>query len=99
MATANISYSDVSGFPAGSAVSAVNVAVTNPDATTQSLVATPGQTSVSFDATQVGAYSVSVQAVDANGVPLGTAATASFSVAAPQTVTLSLPATVAVSQP
>lgn len=92
----NISYAPVPGFPVGSAVSAIQVNVTDPTGAVTPLLATPDQASVAFDATVIGDYSVAVQAVDANGVVLGAAVSASFSVAAPATVTLSIPSAVSI---
>lgn len=97
MSTITISYADVPGFPAGSAVANINVTVSNPDATVQPVQSLPpATTSATFTATQVGNYGISVQAVDATGAALGPAVTATFSVQAPSTVTLSLPSSITV---
>lgn len=93
MSTKNISisYADVPGFAASTSVASVTLIVTDPAGVATNSSLTPGQTSTTFEATAVGAYGVSVQGVDQNGNLLGTAVTASFSVDAPATVTLSLP--------
>lgn len=97
MSTINVVYSpSAPTFPAGTVVASIAINVTNPDATVTPLTTTPDQASVSYNATQVGAYSVTVQAVDSAGNLLGTAVSTTFSVAAPQTVSLSLPSAVSV---
>lgn len=92
---ASIVYSDVPGFPPGSAVAAINVVVT-PDGgpANPAVQAPPGSTSVDLGVLAVGGYSFSVFATDANSAILGTPVTGTFSVAAPSTISLSLPSSV-----
>lgn len=83
-------------FPAGTVVDHLVVSitgVTNPTVAQKVAAAAP---SVTFDNVQPDNYTYSVQAVDATGASLGTAVTGSFNVAAPATISLSLPSAVAV---
>lgn len=86
-----ITYGDVAGFPAGSVVDHVSVVITGGvnGPVTQNVA--PGTSSVSFDL-DAGNYDFSVSAQDASNANLGSPVTGSFVVAAPQLVTLSLPA-------
>lgn len=96
----SITYADVPGFPAGTAVDHVVVSVTDTSVsptTTVSQNIAAGVTSVSFDL-DAGSYSYTVAGVDAGGVVLGTPVTGSFSVTAPATVTLNLPSAASFSQ-
>lgn len=92
--TINVSYADVGGFPAGSAVDHITVSIS----ATQSQDVPAATASVSFADVAPGDYTATASAKDATGAVLGTPATASFTVVAPATVTLSLPATVTVTQ-
>jgi len=98
-----ISYADVSGFPAGSAVAAIQATVTgtaagNTTPIVQSVA--PGTASVVFALTVADTYTYSVVAVDSATPPneYGSPVTGSFAITAPATVTLSIPATVTASQ-
>ena|SRR6266704_1113269 len=84
-------YADVPGFPVGTSVSAVKVTITDTSGNATSQSVAPGTNSVSFENVAAGDYLMSVQALDQNGVGLGTAVTGSFNVPAPSTITLSLP--------
>lgn len=99
MSTKNfsISYADVPGFAAGTSVASISVSVTDPNGIQSVTSVAPGSASSTYEATVVGTYAVSVQGVDQNANLLGSAVTASFDVAAPATVTLSLPSSVSVS--
>ena len=98
-AVATLTYADVPGFPAGSVVDHVDVSITN---TATSAVTTqhvaPGTAAVTFSNVDPGSYTASAQALDGSGNTLGTAVTASFSITAPGTVSLSLPASLVVAQ-
>ena len=96
-AVLTVAYSDVPGFPAGSAVASILVSVTDtsvtpPTAVTQTV--SPGTTAVTFANLAAGTYSVSVAAQDASNAVLGTPVTGTFDVPVPATVTLTLPASV-----
>ena len=98
-----ISYAPVDGFPAGSAVAAIQVTVTGtaPGNTTPIVqTGAPGTLDVSFPLTVADTYTYSVVAIDAATPPdtYGTAVTGSFAIVAPATVTLTLPASVVASQ-
>lgn len=85
----SVQFADQGGFPAGSAVDHLVLTVTGPESSTVNLA--PNATSASVTISAAGGYTASVQAVDATGDHFGTAAIATFSIAAPATVTLSLP--------
>ena len=86
-------YADVSGFPQGTFVSGVQVDLSGAASNASQTVS--GDTgTVSFHDLAAGTYSYSVAALDGSGAVLGTAVTGSFEIAAPTTVTLSLPASV-----
>lgn len=96
-----ISYVDVPGFPAGSAVAAIVASITDtsltpPTSLTQSV--TPGTASVSFPNVAAGSYSFSVAAQDSTGAVLGTPVTGTFTITAPATISLSLPSVVTPTQ-
>jgi hypothetical protein len=98
-----ISYAPIDGFPAGSAVAAIQVTVTgttvgNTTPIVQSVA--PGTSTISFPLTVADTYTYSVSAVDAATPPddFGTAVTGSFVITAPVTVTLTLPSSVVASQ-
>jgi len=95
-AVLTIGYTDVPGFPPGSVVASILASIMNQNAGTPPETQTlpPGTVQATFGPLDPGDYSVLVQAVDANGSPLGGAATGSFNVPAPATVTLSLPTSV-----
>jgi len=103
MATLNLSvtYAPVSGFAPNTVVGSIVAALTgtNP-ANNQSQSVSPGTTSVVFANVQPDSYGYSVQAFDSATPPnpLGSAVTGTFAVTAPQTITLSLPASVTASQ-
>lgn len=91
--SAALTYADVPGFPAGSVVDHVSVSVSGAADAKQDVPA--GTASVDFDL-DAGDYVASAQAFDAAGNGLGTAVSAKFTIDAPQTVSLSLPASVTV---
>lgn len=95
--TSAISYADTPGFPAGSSVD--HVLVNLVDAGSGTVVASqsvaPGTGSVSFANIAPGTYTANAQAFPASGAGYGSAVvSAPFTVAAPVTVTLSLPSAV-----
>lgn len=92
-----IAFADVSGFPAGSVVSHVDLTVLAPDGASTVRSLRPDETSVTLAFDVVGDYSATVQAIDASGALLGNPALAAFSISAPATVTLSLPASLTAS--
>jgi hypothetical protein len=91
-----VSYAPVDGFPAGSAVDHIAITVTDPSAVATVINVAPDTASAPFDATIVGNYNVTAQAVAADGSVFGTPVSATFVVVAPVTVTLSLPSAVSV---
>ena len=92
-----VSYADVPGFPAGSAVANVVASISGASSVSQTVP--PGTAAVTFADLPAGDYSYSVSAVDASGAVLGTPVTGTFTVAVVDTtVTLSLPSTVGVTQ-
>ena len=90
-----IVYADVANFPAGSVVANIVATVTGSAAPVSQTVP-PGTSSISFDLPP-DTYNFSVAGVDASNNIFGTPVTGSFVIAAPNTVTLSLPSTVTVS--
>jgi len=91
VATFAITFADVPGFATGTVVASQTLTITDPTGaiTTQSLGAT--DTSATATLTVVGAYTATVQGVDGSGNLLGSAASATFSISAPTTISLSLP--------
>ena len=97
----SLSYADVPGFPAGTAVDHIVVSVTDTSVsptTTVSQNVAAGATSVTFADLDPGSYSYTVAGVDSSGVVLGTPVVGSFSVTAPATISLSLPSAASFSQ-
>jgi hypothetical protein len=97
--TGSVVYADVPGYPEGSVVDHILVTLTASGnaANSQSASVAPGTASVSFDNVQPDTYTASVQAFPATGAGYGTAvASNSIMVAAPVTVTLSLPASLVI---
>lgn len=96
-----ISYAPVPGFPAGSAVASVAVAIvgSNP-ANNQNQTVAPGTASVVFNNVAADSYTYSISAQDASTPPnvFGTSVTGTFTVAAATTVTLNLPSAATVTQ-
>jgi hypothetical protein len=91
-----IDYADVAGFPVGSAVHAINIALT--DSTGKVAASTsvaPDSTDVTLQNVPDGTYSYSIGAVDAGGVALGTALTGTVTAPTP-TVSLLLPSAVTI---
>lgn len=94
-----VTYADVPGFAPGTTVGSVVatlVGAVNTTPVTQSSV-TEADT-ITFVNVPADTYSYTVQALDANANPLGVAVVGSFTLTAPATITLSLPASVAASQ-
>jgi len=94
MSTITIGYTDVPGFPAGTAVDHYRlrvVGLVTPE-TSQPVTGT----SVDYTFPGPDTYTVGVAGVGATGTVLGTEVTTTFVVAAPVTVTLSLPSSVTV---
>ena len=91
-AVLSVTYTDVPGFPHGSAVAAIKATITGPAGPqTQSVGA--GTASITFDNVVPGSYAYVVEAVDSGGNVYGTAVQGTFSVPEPP-VTLSLPSAV-----
>jgi hypothetical protein len=88
-----IVYAQVPGFPVNTTVASQSLIITKPDGTTDTPISVPvGATSASYTAALAGNYTASLQALDANNNPLGTAVNAPFTVStAGTTVSLSLP--------
>jgi hypothetical protein len=100
-AVASIQYSNVPGFPAGSAVDHIEVTVQGaaPGALPITQSVPPDTASVTFTALADDTYTVTVEAVDAANSVFGTPVTGSFtSSTVGSTVTLSLPASVTAAQ-
>jgi len=96
-----IAYALVPGFPAGSVVANIVATITGSasgNTTPQSQTVAPGTASVTFAGVAADTYTYSVGAVDANNNTLGTAVTGSFTITAPSTISLNLPASVTVTQ-
>jgi hypothetical protein len=99
-AVASIQYSDVPGFPPGSAIDHIEVTVQGaaPGAAPITQNVAPGTTSVTFNSLPDDSYTISVEAVDANNNVFGTPVTGTFSISTVGTVTLSLPSAVSAGQ-
>ena len=100
-ATLTITYGDVPGFPAGTVLNAIiasltETSVTPPVSTSQKVP--PGTPSIVFTDVDPGTYTMTVNGVDPSGAVLGSPFTGTFTITAPTTVTLSLPASVTVAQ-
>lgn len=93
-----ITYTDVPGFPAGSVVDHIVVTVVGTANSLPNMQAVPpGTASVSFDLA-ADDYTVSAQGFPVTGPGFGQAVTTAFSITAPATISLSLPATVSATQ-
>jgi hypothetical protein len=95
-ALASISYAPVEGFPVGSVVDHIVVTITGANTPAQTQNVAPGTGVVDFANVPADSYGFSVAAVDAAGNTFGTAVTGTFTITAPQTVTLSLPSAVTI---
>ena len=98
-ATFTIGFAEQS-FPSTQAAPAsLSLIVTQPDGTTQDQTLPLTATTASATVTQTGAYTASIQALDANNSPIGSAVSASFTVSssAPTTVQFSLPSSLTAS--
>jgi len=86
-------------FPATQkAPASLSLIITQPDGTTVDQTLGAAATTASATVTQVGAYTASVQALDADSNPIGSAVSASFSVSAvPSTVEFSVPSSLTAS--
>ena len=96
-----VAYAPVPGFPAGTTVASISATITGQAAgnTTPILqTGAPGVSSIEFVNVVPDTYTYSVVAVTADGNPLGTAVTGTFTITAPTTVSLSLPSAVSVTQ-
>ena len=87
-----IAYADVPGFPEGSVVDHVLVSIINSTGGVAQQSVAPSTASVTFDGVAAGDYTYSIQAFPVSGAGFGTPVTGSFTVAAPATITLALPA-------
>jgi len=96
-------YSKVAGFPEGSVVTNIKVTITGAATAAITQDVAPDTADVTFANVPPDTYTFSISAIDASGNVFGTPVTtdasgnATFVVAAPATVTLSLPSSVAVS--
>lgn len=100
-AVLTITYAKTSGFPAGSVVDHIAVSITDttavpPTSVTQNLP--PDTGSATFVNVAPGSYTFSVSGQDVTGAVFGTPVTGTFTITAPATVTLSLPATASAAQ-
>ncbi len=93
-----VTYADVPGFPAGSAVAAVVATVVGSSGPPLTQSVPPGSPQIVFSNIPADTYSLTVAAQDAAGNTFGTPVTGSFTITAPSTVTLSLPSAVSTSQ-
>jgi hypothetical protein len=93
-------YSVIAGFPAGSVVDHILVTVTGATAgaTPLSQKLAPDASSVTFANLPADTYTVTAQGFPAIGAGFGTPAGTTFTITAPATVSLSLPATVTAAQ-
>ena len=97
-AVAIIAYANVPGFPLGTVIDHVSVSVTDQNNLVTKQDVKPGDTSANFTGLADGAYQATAQAFDGHGTGLGSPATASFTITSPQTVSLSIPSALSVSQ-
>jgi len=98
-AVLTLTYADSTpSFPEGTVIDHIVVGITDTSASppvSSTTNVAPGTTSpITFLNVAPGTYTASAQAVDASGAALGGAATTTFTVAAPTTVSLSLPASI-----
>jgi hypothetical protein len=96
-----IAYTSTPGFAQGTVVSSVLVTVTGTASgnTTPVKQNVPDDTAtVTFPLTVADTYNYSVQALDGNNNPLGTAVTGSFAITGPTTISLDLPSAVTAAQ-
>jgi hypothetical protein len=94
--TLTIGYAAVPGFPAGSVVQAILVAMVGTNtANNQSQTLPPATATAVFNSVNPDTYTVTASGVDASGNTFGTPATATIVIAAPTTVTLELPTSIA----
>jgi hypothetical protein len=97
-----IVYGDVAGFPTGTVVDHVIVSATAATVVNSPAPQTvpPGTAAVTFSGLNPDTYTVSAQAIAADGTPIGPAASVVVTVtSAVVTVSLSIPASIAVTQP
>jgi hypothetical protein len=97
----SITYAKVDGFPAGTVVDHIAVSITDVSTTPSTTVTQnlpPDSGSATFVNVAAGDYTFSVSGQDATNTVLGTAVAGKFSITAPATVTLSLPATASAAQ-
>lgn len=102
MSTVNfaVSFGNSPPVPADTVVTDIEVNVTQPDGTSIqvpiAVIADAVSANVALTVTQVGAYSANVGAFDQHGNLIGQPATVSFSVAAPATIVVQIPASIVV---
>lgn len=87
-----LTYSDVPGFPVGSAVAQIVATLLGsaPGATKVSAAVGPAAAAIEFANVAADTYTYTVSNVDAAGNVLGSVVTGSFTVTTPQTISLSL---------
>ena len=102
-AALSIAYNSVAGFPAGSVVDHINVALTAKNNTANTPPAknvAPGTANVTFTGLAPDTYQIAVQAMPATGSGFGTPASGSITITQVNTtISLSLPSTVTATQP
>lgn len=91
-------YSLVPGFPAGSVVASISASITGAATPIVTQSVPPDTAAITFANVPADSYTFSVAAVDASGNVFGTPVTGTFVIAAPTTVSLSLPSSVTASQ-
>lgn len=97
----SVAYADVPGFPTGSVVDHITVSAvaSNPANSPASQSVAPGTPIVTFVNLPADTYVFSAQAFPATGPGFGTAVTASLTITALGTVSLSLPSGLTATQP
>jgi hypothetical protein len=96
--TATATFAEALGFPAGSSVSAYRFTVNTGGTGTHQDVA-PGADVATFALTAPGDYVGTTQALDATGTPFGPIITSNtLTIAAPATISLSMPATMVLTE-
>lgn len=96
MSTITLGFTNTPGFPAGSAVDHIRLEITGVATAQTSQAVAVGVTTVNYTFPAPDTYTVTVQAVAADGTLYGSPVSTTYVVAAPVTVTLSLPSSVTV---
>lgn len=93
-----VGYAQVPGFPAGSVVASILATLTGAVTPSVTQSVPPDTASITFANVPADTYTIIVAGQDASGNTFGTPVTGSFTIAAPATVSLSLPASVSATQ-